>query len=372
MEVKLSIRFINSILSVDISHIFFSVIKQGMMITGFVMVMMLLIEYLNVRTKGFWIKPFKGKYSQVLFAVLLGIIPGCLGTYTVVSLYTHNLLGFGALVAGMIATMGDEAFVLFAVSPGSGFIVMSVLSIVAIVFGILIVSFYKKKISKKIAFNKFEIHHPEQAECGCLSFKGVMQMYKNISFSRALLAFGLLVFIFMIISGVDFHAHNHSHDNHTHVHGNYIQITIMLLSVFALFVIATVPEHFLQEHLWSHIIKKHFIKIFLWTVIALTVIEVFMVYVNPQEIISQNMYLVLLLSLLIGLIPISGPHLFFITMYMSGIIPLAVLIANSIVQDGHGALPLFAESKKSFFIMKMINFAVGGIVGVGMLYFMNI
>jgi hypothetical protein len=44
-------------------------------------------------------------------------------------------------------------------------------------------------------------------------------------------------------------------------------------------------------------------------------------------------------------------------------------MANSIVQNGHGSLPLLAESKKSFVIMKIINILVGLFVGVvGLLF----
>jgi hypothetical protein len=68
--------------------------------------------------------------------------------------------------------------------------------------------------------------------------------------------------------------------------------------------------------------------------------------------------------LFIGIIPESGPHLIFVTLFVSGSIPFSILIANSIVQDGHGALPLLAESRKSFLYMKGVNFIVGLLVGI--------
>jgi len=37
--------------------------------------------------------------------------------FTVVSLHTHRMVGLPALVAVMIATSGDEAFVMFALFP---------------------------------------------------------------------------------------------------------------------------------------------------------------------------------------------------------------------------------------------------------------
>jgi len=66
---------------------------------------------------------------------------------------------------------------------------------------------------------------------------------------------------------------------------------------------------------------------------------------------------------LVGIIPESGPHIIFITLFINGNIPFSILLANSIVQDGHGALPLFAESKRSFVLMKLINVIIGFIIG---------
>jgi len=41
-----------------------------------------------------------------------------------------------------------------------------------------------------------------------------------------------------------------------------------------------------------------------------------------------------------------------------------VLLANSIVQDGHGMLPLLADSRRDFLRVKLINFAVGLLIGL--------
>jgi len=51
-------------------------------------------------------------------------------------------------------------------------------------------------------------------------------------------------------------------------------------------------------------------------------------------------------------------------LFASGDLPLSILPVSSIVQDGHGSLPLLAESRKSFIIVKLINMAVGLLVGL--------
>ena len=53
---------------------------HALMITGFVFVMMLVIEYLNVLTQGVWQSGLRGRrWRQYLLAALLGATPGCMG-----------------------------------------------------------------------------------------------------------------------------------------------------------------------------------------------------------------------------------------------------------------------------------------------------
>jgi len=78
----------------------------------------------------------------------------------------------------------------------------------------------------------------------------------------------------------------------------------------------------------------------------------------------ENQFIVLLVACLIGLIPESGPHLLFLTLFVEGAIPFSTSLASSIVQDGHGTLPLLAESRGYFVKVKAINFVVGLMVGV--------
>jgi hypothetical protein len=78
----------------------------------------------------------------------------------------------------------------------------------------------------------------------------------------------------------------------------------------------------------------------------------------------------ILLAVLVGLIPESGPHLVFVALYASGLVPFSVLLASSISQDGHASLPLLAETKKGFLKAKLVNMLIGLIVGFGA-YFLN-
>jgi predicted DNA repair protein MutK len=92
-------------------EIIYKIFLHAIMITGFVFIMMLMIEYINVQSKGLWQKSFTGnKWRQYIIAGILGAIPDRLGAFTMVAMFSHRLVSFGALVTTMIATSGDEDF----------------------------------------------------------------------------------------------------------------------------------------------------------------------------------------------------------------------------------------------------------------------
>ena len=104
------------------------ILNKTIMITIFVFVMLLLVDYINVMTKGRMKKAVKGsKTRQYTTASFLGSTPGCLGAFMNVSFYVHGLLSFGAIVGGMIATSGDEAFVMLTQFPREALILFGLL-----------------------------------------------------------------------------------------------------------------------------------------------------------------------------------------------------------------------------------------------------
>ena len=385
------------------------------------MVMLLLVEFVNVSSSGKLMERLKSKpVIQILLATLLGLIPGCIGGFAIVSLYTHKLISFGALVAGMISGFGDEAFVLFAMSPRWTLILSGCLFVIGAVAGLATYYLFRKREFRK-GGHHLELHHDcehhDNHSDKSLSYKNL----KNISFPRAVLLFGLIIYLFVLISGtishqhavfpaMDFqqkasdtstqhqqkgiyftfettnetpaYTHDHGHDcdhdhshnpgetsAHGHDHGifSWENLIFILLALTTLAIVALSSEHFLVSHLWEHVIKQHFLTVLLWTFGVLLFVQCFMHFVDINAFLAENQWgllLILAIALLVGIIPESGPHLIFVIMFFSGTIPFSILLANSIVQDGHGALPLLAESRKDFLLMKSINLAVGLVVGL--------
>jgi len=325
---------------------------KSIMISGFVFIVMVVIEYINVQTKGVWQKHLTGnKWKQYIIAGLLGALPGCLGSFTVVALFSHQLVSFGALVTTMIATSGDEAFVMFAMFPKQAAILTVILLVVGILAGYLTDKFYHpKSLLDKFSKQNFVLHQDEQ--CRCFQKNIFWSNLLHPSFQRLSVAIGIIALMIGLATGV--------------LSGKaemWVKVTLMITFAFALFITVTVPYHFLKEHIWNHIVKVHLPRIFLWVFGVLLFMQFLTIYINIEDWISNNMFVVLLIAVLIGIVPESGPHLIFVTLFAAGTIPFSVLLANSISQDGHGMLPMLAESKKGFVAVKIINMIYAILVG---------
>jgi hypothetical protein len=90
----------------------------------------------------------------------------------------------------------------------------------------------------------------------------------------------------------------------------------------------------------------------LWTFGALIVSHLLIDHLNVTATIESHKLPVLVIACLVGLLPVSGPHLIFITLFAGGAIPLSILVANCIVQEGHGLIPTLAHSRRAFFLVK--------------------
>lgn len=397
------------------------ILQQTLIITTLVLGMMMVIEFINVRTGGLWSKKLqKSPWIQILFAIIMGVIPGCLGTYTVVSLYVHRVVNFPALMAALITTTGDEAFFMFSLFPEKALLINLILITLAVIIAtILQFSMKNKFIGLRNEEMSFPVHENESCSHSHHHHHSVKKNIKNISFVRALLITLCVGVLTLVLSGVidgshhlnllmggqseesvmhsidcqhstansqhsesivriDDHNHCHHHSesevqssetniHHHHDHGgeaDWIRIILIILFVAILIIVIVAEEHFLEEHLWQHVIKVHLPKIFFWTFAVILCLTILNNYVDIHDLIGSKPFIVLLIAILIGLIPQSGPHLIFLILFANGDLPLGIFLANCIVQDGHGALPLLAESRKAFFVSKAIKIVIAILVGV--------
>ena len=420
------------------------IIRNSILITGLVVVMMMMIESLNIESKGMFFKGLrKTKVGQVVIAALLGSVPGCMGGFATVSLYTHRMFSFGALIAMMIASSGDEAFIMLAMIPEQALILFIILFIIAIGVGIVTDLIHDKMHAKECDKHDhdecgvqtdcggFEIHENEIATSGCcpprndvstrseeghsVPLRAKRGNLRHFGWKRISMLVGLALFIVALGTGqlghdhsahanhghaheseqiatgealamtceehghtdkgtmtCEEHGHDHGHDHGQHINlldEGWMNVLFAGLSVIMLFVLVFASDHFVEGHLWNHIVKKHLPTIFAWTFGVLLVLGFALQYIEIDKWISDNTALMILLATLIGIIPESGPHMIFVTLFAAGVVPFPVLLASSISQDGHASIPLLAESKKSFAWAKLINCFVALAAGYAAMLF---
>jgi hypothetical protein len=272
------------------AEILIDVIADTIEISGIVFLMMVLIDFFDVQTRG-KIKSFinRSRWNQYLSSSFLGATPGCFGSFINVSMYMHGFLGLGAVSAGMIATCGDEAFVMLALFPEKAIALFFVLFIIAIPAGWLfdfLASIFN--IKKSAACNLHEVHTQEKE-----------RDYK----------------------------------------------------------------HYFTVHIWRHIFLKHVLRIIVWTFVSLLAIYLFLDIIPLEDFARKNMGWIILIAALVGIIPESGPHIIFVTLYSTGLIPFSVLLTSSISQDGHGMLPMFSYSMRDSMVIKSYNLLIALCVG---------
>ncbi|MBR1513359.1 MAG: arsenic efflux protein [Bacteroidales bacterium] len=354
----------------DFLHLFLDVLKNSILITGLVIIMMLLLEYINLNSHGKWFSGLRQRpFGQVILGAGLGLIPGCMGGFATVSMYSHKLLSFGALVAMMIASSGDEAFVMLAMIPRQALLLMGILFVVAVVVGYFVDKLHdmrNKRGSDPEGCDEGFTIHEEDEEREDHPERPTLRNLRHASVERIVLLVGVLLFTIGLAFGL--FEHNHEADEALHSQLNifneyWLNLVFAVISLFVVWFVATAPDHVVKEHLWEHIIKKHLLGIFLWTFGALLLIQIGLQYFHIESWVSDNIPWMILLAVLIGIIPESGPHLLFVTMFATGVVPFSVLLASSISQDGHASLPLLADNKRSFAKAKVINALVAATVG---------
>lgn len=334
----------------------FSSFKQSITITLFVFVMMILVDYVNILSKGRMQTLLKvGVVGQCVLTSILGILPGCLGTFVGVSLYVHGLVGIGGLFSLMIATTGDEAYVMLSLFPVKAIILHGILFVVAVISGIILEKLERFfRLDSKVCCELTKFH--EEFDDKILKLSGILQNFRGISLSRFLLLF--LIFSALLLIGVGVIGESG---------WGWEKITLIVLLLTVIFIIISVPQHYLEEHLWNHIAKGHIWKVFLWTFAIFIIIHFLLDKWNLESFVKAHTLIVLIIAGLIGLIPESGPHLIFVMMYSGGTIPFSVLFTSSFVQDGHGMIPLLSYRVQDAIIIKILKLILG--LGTGFIIY---
>jgi hypothetical protein len=128
-------------------------------------------------------------------------------------------------------------------------------------------------------------------------FSNLFENFRTLSFTRFLLLVLIISFMALVILGII---------------GppvwNWKRITFISLCLSSLFIGMIVSEHYLYDHIWEHIIKRHVFRVFLWSFGALLFLHAGLAFWNLDTFIHEHKVWVLLIAGLLGI----GGILFFL------------------------------------------------------------
>ena len=262
----------------------------------------------------------KGDIWQVPMASVLGALPGCGGAVVVITAFARGNIRLGAMVAALIATMGDAAFLLLAKEPTTYLRLISISIFAAMTSGWAVDRFHRGELysSEIIHFEKAGIGQIRTRDKLFISlaapglFLGILQL-AQVDIAN----FGILVFSLGIL-------------------GAFISISVWAVSPIN--AVSSSDDH----PFTSSSEETSFVTA--WVIAAYLAYEYAYAFLGLDlaGLAEAAWIFIPLLAILIGFVPGCGPQILVTTLYLNGIIPFAALIGNAISNDGDALFPAIA------------------------------
>ena len=331
----------------------FSASDAYVAVSSFVGVTLIIFVFLEKR--NFNLQRFieKNKSYEIPTSAFLGVIPGCGGAIMVMSLYTRGVVSFGSVLAALIATMGDAAFLLIASKPQAALVILPVTFLTGIVFGYLVKPFTKNfinKISLKKDLNK---NLPKNKIPKNFYSLWLICLIPGIILG-VLNAFQIEISFY--IFGIDL----------IHSFSFILAMYCILLWVFNPLTdiqMASIHENSLRR------VADTTCFVTVWVIIAFVTYE--LIDLSTKGLIFDSLKyfgpFIPLMAIIIGFIPGCGPQIIITSTYLMGIIPLSAQIGNAISNDGDALFPVLAISPKVGLIATLYSAVPAIIVSYGYL-----
>ncbi|MFT6255286.1 MAG: hypothetical protein ACJATV_001546 [Granulosicoccus sp.] len=278
---------------------------------------------------------------QVPMAAFLGALPGCGGAIIVVTQFVHGKMSFGALVAVLIATMGDAAFLLIAKKPDVALMLYSLSMSAGIVCGYIVNHIhgydYMKLPSSKVGQNN------------STDVTRLPKILVNI-FCILLVPGSILGILDAIQFDVDSVFGFWSEREPTKYLG-FLGAVLCMMAWFSQPLnswSARFAEKAEMKYIKDTVVAEtSFVSV--WVIIGFLIYEL-LVYFSGIDLSAQFVSLgalAPLLAIIIGFIPGCGPQILVTTLYLNGVVPLSSLLANAISNDGDALFPAIALAPKA-------------------------
>lgn len=295
----------------------------------------------------------QSRSNQVVFAALMGALPGCGGAIVVTTQFISGKLGFGAVVAVLVSTMGDAAFLLIASEPKTGLAMMAMGVIVGTTSGRIINLFHADNFLRPKQAEKNETVHsrsPQDKEAvskKAINLQGYLWSVLIIPGAAVALLGSFQVDVNELLALPEMSMEWAG--------------TILLISSMFLWGLTREIEDYQsavsedEKCVGSHPLQKtaqdtNFVTA--WVVVAFLFFEFGSVLANVDfaTLFSSWGVMLPLAGVLMGLLPGCGPQLLVTSLYLSGALPLSAQVGNAISNDGDALFPAIAMAPKAALI----------------------
>ncbi|KAF7771523.1 hypothetical protein PCIT_a4119 [Pseudoalteromonas citrea] len=303
----------------------------------------------------------KSPALEIVFAAILGALPGCGGAIIVVTQFTKRQASFASVVAVLTATMGDAAFLLLAKKPLEGLLIMGIGVAVGIISGLIVSAIHKQDFCQP---NKQHIQPHECAQ------PGTMVVASTKVWKVALLP--SIIIAFLIAFNVDLGEFEHA-----------ITLIGAAMAIFAVLIwalsskgktykqIAGEDEEFEPPSKFTRVLQDtHFVTAWVVASFMLYELAVTLFGLDLKQWFSEFAVFAPLIAVLIGLLPGCGPQIVVTTLYIQGIIPFSALAGNAISNDGDALFPAIALAPKAAILATCYSAIPALGVGYGLYWLM--
>ena len=314
---------------------------------------------------------------QAPIASFLGALPGCGGAIIVVTQYTKGLISFGSVVAVLIATMGDAAFLLLARDPLTGVGVLLTSFVVGTVSGWLVDAIHGRQFLKADPEATAKKQARQNAERALQSDETVKPRSLNLlsTIWLALIIPSTIIGLALAFQlDVDSWFGPLSTYEPTLWLGAFGGILCLVLWSFSNPDQGHVGQE-VQDITSNQSMLKRVLRdtnfVTTWVIVGFLAYELSVHFIGSgvETWLKTWAPIVPLIAILIGFIPGCGPQIVVTTMYLNGVIPLAALYGNAIANDGDALFPALALAPKAAILATLYSAVPALIIAYG-LYFL--
>ncbi|WP_137166590.1 putative manganese transporter [Salinimonas lutimaris] len=314
--------------------------------------------------------------AEIGLAAFLGVLPGCGGAIIVVTQYTKGVTSFGAVVAVLVSTMGDAAFLLLAQAPSEAAVVLSISFVAGTMTGLVVNRFHNFVPASVNNQNSVDSHKNHSA--------GNDQVNSSTGLADVSVTFWLLVALpslaiaMLLAFQVNVAALLNITDSTFLMVGaslGFVSIMLWALSSEGTDYTSVASEDCCPAPVnWQQKAALDTQFVLAWVVAAFLVFEMTIVFLGI-DVAAQLQTMgpaVVGLAILIGFLPGCGPQILVTSLYLTGAVPFSALLGNAISNDGDALFPALALSPKAAMLATVYSAMPAIVIGYGYYFLFEI